>query len=129
VAEFGETEDGFRQQVGAGAAGDVVEEDGQLDGFGDGAEVLELAFLSGLVVVGVGGEDAGEAVDARELFGVGDGLVGGVVRGSGEDGDAAGGGGDGDFDDAEPLLLGERGGLARGADGHEQVYAVGDLPV
>ncbi len=64
VGDLGEAEDGGGFEVGAGAAGDVVEQDGQGGGFGDGAEVLELAFLAGAVVVGVGGEDAGEPGDA-----------------------------------------------------------------
>ena len=51
------------------------------------------------------------------------------MRGAGEDGDAAGSGGDGDFDDAEPFGFGEGCGFACGAARDEQRNAVGDLPV
>jgi hypothetical protein len=68
VGNLGEAEDGGGLEIDAGAAGDVVEQDGQVRGFRDGAEVLELAFLAGLVVVRVGGEEAVEAVDAWRAF-------------------------------------------------------------
>ena len=55
VGDFGEAKDGVGLEVGTGAAGDVVEQDRQVGGLGDGAEVLLLAFLAGAVVVGIGG--------------------------------------------------------------------------
>jgi len=77
--------------------------------------VLVLSLLAGAVVVGVRREDAAEAVDVGQLFGVGNSLVRGVVGTAGEDGDTSTGGGDGGFDDAEPLGLCEGGGFAGGA--------------
>ena len=99
VGDLGQAEYDGGLEVDAGAAGNVVEQDGQMRGFCDGAEVAELALLLGLVVVRVGGEDAVEAVELRKLFDVGDGLVGGVVRAAGKDRNASGGSGDGDLDD------------------------------
>ena len=42
-----EAEDGLGFEVRAGARGDVVEQDGQMDCLRDGPEVLVLAFLAG----------------------------------------------------------------------------------
>ena len=100
---------------------------GRSTGFGDGAEVLKLAFLAGAVVVRVRREDAGKAGEFSQLLSVGDGHCGGVVGASGKDGDAAGGGFDGDLDDAEGLLLVERCSFARRSAGDQEGYAGVDL--
>jgi hypothetical protein len=63
VGNLGEAEDRGGLQVGTGATGDVVEQDWQVGGLGDGLEVLILALLAGTVVVGVCRQDSGEAVD------------------------------------------------------------------
>ena len=96
-------------------------------GFGDRAEVLELAFLVGAVVVGVGGEDAGEVRNLGDAFRVRYGLRGGVVGAAGEDRGAAGGDFDGDLDDAVGLGFGEGGGFAGRAAGNEERDALGEL--
>src|SRR6202044_3332770 len=110
VGNLGKAENGFGEKVCRGAARDVVQEEGQGHGFGDGAEVLVLAFLVGPVVVGVGGEDAGEVGDFGDALGIVHRLRCRVVGAAGEDGRAAGGDFDGDFDDAVGLGFGERGG-------------------
>ena len=64
VGDFGQADQGCGLQVDAGAAGNIVKNDGISGGFGDGAEVLELALLGGLVVVGRGGEDGVHTLEA-----------------------------------------------------------------
>ena len=60
----GQADDGLGLQVGGGAAGHVVEAHGQrIDRLGQRQEMLELAFLGGLVVVGIGGEHRAQALD------------------------------------------------------------------
>ena len=129
VGDLGEAENGFGQQVGAGAAGDVVEQDGQVRGLGDGAEVLELAFLAGPVVVGVGGEDAGEAGDLRERFGVGTACAVELWVHPAKTGTRPAAASMVISMTRSLLLLGEGGGFAGGAAGDEERDAAGDLPV
>ena len=52
VRQLGQADDRLRLDVLAGAAGDVVDADRDLDRFGQGLEVLVEAFLGRLVVVG-----------------------------------------------------------------------------
>src|ERR1700687_4255041 len=58
VRDLREAEDGGRLDVDSGAALNAVKNEGQMDGGGDGFEMLEEAFLRGLVVIGSDGEDA-----------------------------------------------------------------------
>ena len=64
VRRGGQARHGLRLEVGGGAAGHVVDADRErIDGAGEGQEVLKLAFLGGLVVVGIGGEHGAEALE------------------------------------------------------------------
>ena len=126
---FDEAEDGGWLKIGAGAAGYVVKDDGQLSGACDGGKVLELALLRGLVVVGIGAEDGGNAGDAGGEAGAFFCAAGGIVRTAGPDGDAAIGGLGDDAEDAEPFLVGEGRRFRSGAAGDEPVDAAGDLPL
>src|ERR1700688_1833104 len=58
VFDLRKAENGGRLDVDAPATLDAVENNGQVDGRGDGFEVLEEAFLRGLVVIGSDGEHA-----------------------------------------------------------------------
>ena len=99
VLVAGEAGHGLDRHVDDAAGRDVVDDDRQVDGVGDGAEVEIHALLCGPVVIGrddEGGVGAG-------LFGVTgqfDRLGGAVGAGAGDDGDAAVGDFDGHFDDA-----------------------------
>ncbi len=129
VGNLGEARQGCGFEVGGGASGHVVENDGLVaDGFGNGFEMAVLAFLRGLVVVGRGGEDGVDSGARGDFFGFLDCVVRGVRRGSGDDGDASGGDFDGGVDHVEPFVVGERGRLAGGAAGNEKINAGLDLP-
>ncbi len=129
VGQRGETQQGVGLDVDSGAAGNVVEDDGLIiDGFGDGLEVLVLALLGGLVVVGRGGENGVYALDFGDLGGFVDGLGGGVGGGSGDDGNASGGDLDGGFDDPAPLVVREGGSFSGGSAGNQEVDSGFDLP-
>ena len=128
VGQLGETQQGIGLDVDAGAAGDVVEHDGLIDGFGDGLEVLVLALLGGLVVVGRGGEDGVDALDFGGFGGFADGLGGGVGGCTGDDGDASGGDLDGDLDDLAPFVVREGGSFSGGSAGNQEVDSGFDLP-
>ena len=128
VFDFGGASDGFGEHVYRAAAGDIVEDHGEVDGFGDGAEVLVEAFLGGFVVVG---EDLKRGVGADFLGGAGevDGFGGAVCAGAGDDGDAACGFLDDDADDLDVFLGAQGGGFAGGAGGDDAVGAAFDLEV
>jgi hypothetical protein len=57
VGQFGHADDRVRLDVLAGSAGNVVDANGNIDGLGQGLEMLKEALLRGLVVVG--GDDQG----------------------------------------------------------------------
>ena len=99
---------------------------GSGDGGGDGLVVLVEAFLRGLVVVRRDGEDA---VDAQVLQFAGelDDFGGVVAAGAGEHGDLALGLFERDLDHAQMFVARERGALAGGAAGHQEVDACRDL--
>ena len=61
VRDGGQARQGRGLDVGRRPARNVIEDHGQVGGLGDGREVLDKAFLRGLVVVG---RDAEKAVDA-----------------------------------------------------------------
>ena len=129
VGNLGEARQGCGFEVGGGAAGNVVKDDGLVaDGFGDRFEMAVLAFLRGLVVVGRGGEDVVDSGARGDLFRFLDGVVGGVGRRAGHDGDASGHDFDGGVDDVEPFVVGESGRLAGGAAGNQKINAGLDLP-
>ena len=88
VFNLREAEDGGRIDIYAGAALNTVEDDGQIDGGSDGFEVLEEAFLRGLVVVGSDGEDAVGA-ELLQFIRESDDFGGVVATGAGEDGNFA----------------------------------------
>jgi hypothetical protein len=86
AGDLGQAQHGVVLHVGHRAAGHVVEHHGQVaHGFGDGLEVLVLAFLRGLVVVG---HDLQLAVGAHLLGVLGqlDGFVRAVGAAAGHDG-------------------------------------------
>src|SRR5450755_3712747 len=83
-------------EIGAGAAGNVVENEGLVDGLGDGAEMPVLALLRGLVVIRRGGEDGVHTGARRDFFGFGYSLLRGVGSGAGYDWNASGNDFDGD---------------------------------
>src|SRR6266404_1016054 len=126
VLDLGEAENGRRLNIDAGAALNAVENDRQVYRGGDGFEVLEEAFLRGLVVVGSDGEDAVGA-EFLEFVGEGDDFGGVVPTRAGEDGHFALGNFEGNFDDAKMLGVSERGAFASGAAGDEKVDACIDL--
>jgi hypothetical protein len=80
----------FVRHIGDGASGYVVEHHRQIHGMGDGAEVLEQAFLRRPIVVR---HDLQLAIGTDRLGELGqfDGLFGGVGAASGHDGHAASG--------------------------------------
>ena len=125
----GQAGGGFGLKVRGGAAGNVVEHDRQrIDGAGQGEEVLILALLRGLVVVGIRGENGGDAGYFLEPRGQAKEGAGGVVRATGPDGDAPGGGIDDGAEGLDPLLLFEGGGFTGRATGDDEVDAGLDLP-
>ena len=93
------TQDGVVVHVDNGAAGHVVDDHGDGNGFGNGFEVAINAFLRGFVVVGDDGEGG---IGAGLFCGAGefDGFYGVVGTGAGDDEDAFGGVFDGGFDQA-----------------------------
>ena len=119
-AVVGKADGGLGEHIYPGARGDVVDDDRDGRRLGDGAEVAVEPLLGGLVVEGAdhqGGIDAGEVHRGE----AGDHLEGAI-------------GGDADDerqavlivlhegpDDPVLLLLRERGGLGRGAEGDEEV--------
>src|ERR1700719_1053555 len=126
IRDLREAEDGGRLDVDAGAALNAVEDDGQVDGGGDGFEVLEEAFLRGLIVVGSDGEDAVGA-EILEFDGERDDFSGVIAAGAREDGHFALGDFEGELDDAEMLGVRERGAFSGGAAGDEEVDACVEL--
>ncbi len=128
AGDLGQARDGLVGHVGNRAARHVVEDDGQVDGFGDRLEVLVHAFLGRTVVVGhhqqgrIGAHILGVA---RQLYGLGRG----IATRSRDDGDAAGRVLDGQLDQREVFFDRDRGRLTRGADDHDAVGAFGDVPV
>src|SRR5690606_5446005 len=129
AGHFREAEHGLMLQVGAGAAGHVVQHDRQVaGGFGDGAEVLVLPFLPGLVVVRHHLQLAVGADLARELR-QGDRLGGRVAATAGHHRHPAGSLLDRDADDLAVLLDADRRRLAGGANHADAVRALGHMPV
>ena len=125
---LGQAGDGFGQDVRAGAAGNVVKDDGQVAGLGDGGEVAVVAFLGRLVVIRPDHEGAvgpGLLGEARQA----DRLAGAVGAGAGHDLDAAARLLDHGGDDALVLLVVERRRFAGGADRGQAVGALLDVPV
>ena len=112
--------------VDAGAAGNVVENDRQLDGRGDGLEMLVKAFLRGLVVIRADGKDA-VCAELLEFESQLDDVRGVVSAGAGQHGNLAARFVDGDFHDAALLGMRERGAFAGGAAGDQEVDAAVDL--
>ena len=126
VRQLGHAGDRFRLDVLAGAAGDVVDADRDVDRFGQGLEVLIEAFLRRLVVVGshdqggVGAASAANRVSRRAsavLFEPVPAMT--LIRPAG-DLDHRG-------DHPLVLLVRERGRFARGADRAEAGGAGRDL--
>src|SRR5271156_6150686 len=85
IFDIGEATDGDGFDVHAGAALHAVKNDGQWNGGGDGFEMLEQAFLRGLVVVRRDGEKTVGA-DGSNFAGHGDNFGGVVTTGAGEHG-------------------------------------------
>ena len=107
----------------AAAAGDVVQDAGDVHRIGDGFKVLVAALFIRLVVVG-GNEQ--QAVGAQALVGerLGEHGLRGVGARAGDDGDASCNVLDHGGDDGVVLVIGHRGALAGGAQGEDGVGAV-----
>ena len=115
-------------QIGDGARRHVVQDHRQVDGLRDLAEVAVLAFLRRLVVVRHHGQACGRAGLLRR-FGQLDRLGGRIAAGSRNHGDAPVGMLDRDADQLLVLLDVHRRRFAGGADHHDAVGALGDMPV
>ena len=93
-------------EIDAGAAGDVVKADGNgVYQFCKGEKVLELTFLRGFVVVGIGREDGVDAGNLAEHGSLTEQGTGAVVGATGPDRDAAGGCVDHDANGAQPFVI------------------------
>ncbi len=120
---------GVVQHVAHRAAGHVVQHDGKVArGFGNRLEVLVLAFLCGLVVVGHHLQLAVGTHAACEL-GQFNGLGGGVGTTARHDGHALGGLLHGHADDLAVFFDVDSGRFARGAHYANAVGAFGNVPV
>jgi len=120
----GEARDSLRLEVRSGAAGHVVDADGQrIDSAREGDEVLVLAFLAGLVVVRVGRQNGAEARDALDQSSLADERLGGVVRAATPHRNTPGSGFDDDADGVKPLIFFKSSGFAGGAASHDKVNA------
>ena len=103
----------LRLEVRAGPSGHVVDADRQgVDGFGEGEEVLKLALLRWLIVIGICRQDGAEALDPLQKAGLSDQRFGAIVRAAAPDWDAPGSRLDDDANGVEPLVFFESGGLA-----------------
>src|SRR5260221_1621935 len=122
VGDLRKAQDGGRFDVDAGAALNAIENDGQVDGGRDGFEVLEEAFLGGLVVVRSDGKNSIRA-ELLEFVGEGDDLGGVVSASAGENRHFALGYFESELDNTEMLGVGERGAFAGGPAGDEEVDA------
>ena len=109
--------------VGAGAAGDVVEQDRPVGDAGDGFIVALEPERAGAVVVRRHGDDRVRAERGR-AFGEQDGVARVVGAGAGHDRLAGGALGERQLDQGKLLLVGERRGLAGGRRHHEAIRAV-----
>src|SRR6202521_2161650 len=128
VFNFGEALYRAGLDVHAGAALHAVKNDGQRNGFGDGAIVLEESLLSGLVLIGRHGEDAICAKGAK-LARKCDDLRGVVASCAGQNRNTSLGEFDGDLHDAKMLFVRERGALTRGSTRNKKVNTRINLPL
>ena len=127
---LGKAEHGGGIKIYGGAAGHVVEDNGEWgDSFGEGQKVLKLAFLGRLVVVGIGRQHRVDAANLLEQLGVSQESARGVVSAACPHGNTSGSGVRHDADRKQPFLFIECGGLAGGPAGHEEIDACIDLPV
>ncbi|CAB4392233.1 unnamed protein product [Rhizophagus irregularis] len=124
----GQADDGLIRHVGDGTARHVVQDDREVDRFGNRREVAKHALLRWAVVVRhdlqrrIGAGFLGEARQA-------DGLGSGIGAGAGDDRDTAGTMLDGQTNQFAVFIDADGGRLARGADDHDAVGAFGDMPV
>ena len=125
-AEFGETRNSGRRHVHAGAARNVVEDQGQIHGLGHGRIVLIQAFLCGLVVIGRNEERTVRA-GLLGVGGKGNRLVRGIRAGACNHRDPPVHDFHGKRDHALVFFVRERGGFPRGPAGHDAMRAVGNL--
>ena len=105
------------------AAGNVVQDAGDVHGVGHGLKVLVDALFVGLVVVG---GDEQQAVGAQALVGerLGEHRLRGVGARAGDDGDATCDLLDHGGNDGVVFVVGHRGALAGGAQGEDGVGAI-----
>ena len=127
VGVLGEALDDGEGNLLGGAAGHVVEHDGDAE-VGDGGEVAVEALGVGLVVVR-GDLKGGVDAEADDFLGEEDGLFGGVGAGAGDDLGLAGDGLDGGLDDLKVVGGAEGGTFASGADGADAGNALFELPL
>ena len=128
VPVLGEARHGVGRDVHHAAAGDVVDDHGQLHRVGDRGEVEEKPFLRRLVVVGRDHE-AGVGAGLLGVAGEVDRLGGAVAARAGDHRNPAARHLDADLDDALVLLMGEGRAFAGGADGDQPLGALRDLPL
>ena len=126
--QLGELAHRRRRHVDDRAAGDVVDDDRQLDRVVERPVVVVEPALARLVVVG-GDDERRVGADALGVAHQADRLLGVVRAGAGDHRDPAGCGLDDDLDAALVLGVGERRRLAGGADGDEPVASLGDVPL
>jgi len=117
-----------RQQIAAGAGGDVVENDGLVYLVRNGGEVGNKAILSGLVIVG-GHHQQGIGPGLGGADGEVHGVLGIVGSGSGNDRNPARHPVNGKGNDLFPLLRGQGRAFAGGTHGHQGVDAAFQLEV
>jgi hypothetical protein len=91
--------------------------------------MLELAFLRGLVVVGIRRQYGIDAANLLEQLGLAQQRAGGVVGAAGPHGNTARCGVGNDADGMQPFLFIERCGFACGPAGYEEINTRVDLPV
>ena len=127
VGDLCQTQGGVVAHVAAGAAGHVVEDHRQFDGFGNGLEVLVEPFLRGFVVVGDDGEMGGCADFGGET-GQLDGFCCRVGSRAGDDRYTSGGLFDGCPDQQAVFSDVDRGRFTGGSDHDERVGTFGDMP-
>ena len=128
IRDGGQAHDGFVAHVGNRAARHVVQDDGNVDGFGDGLEVLVHAFLGRTVVVRHHLQDS---IGAR-FFRIArqfDGLGRGVASGAGDDRNASLGMFDGQLDQFAVFFHADCCRFARRANDDDAVRTLGDMPV
>ncbi len=128
IVHPGQATHGFWQHVTGGPAGHIVQNLGDVHGFGNGLVMQIQAFLGGLVVIG-GHQQAGIRTCLGSTAGKADGFGGGVGAGTGHDGNAARNMLYGKADHPAVFLLVECGRFPRGTHGNDSARPLIHVPV